>query len=151
MNNSNLISTSNDRCRSGQLLVLGACIIAFAVITTAAVSLNFNNSVKVISERAHPLVYEFRDVRDKMEQALIDRDTAQGWDDTMEVQIKDEFSDIFNDFSEIELYHGIYFYYDESSVLITFGLLGEVEKIEADITMVQKNNQISGTVTFQIE
>ena len=151
MNKSKIVSNSNDRYVSGQLLIVGACTIAFVVITAAAVSLNFNNSVRVISERTHPLVYEFRDVRDKMEQALKDRDSAQGWDDTtMEALIISEFSDIFDDFSRIELYHGIHFYYDVSSVNVNYDV-NEVESIEAVIIMIQKNSQISGLVTFQIQ
>ena len=141
-------SRDGSRGFSGEMLMVGAVAIAFSLMTAAALSAAlFNINIQVLSERSHSLVHEFRVLKTKMEQAL--QYKLSNFKRSEEDRIYENFSKVEKNFSRIELYHGIYF----NAVIETihYDAQDEVSTIDATVVMRQRNSEISGNVTFNIQ
>ncbi|HEC95062.1 MAG TPA: hypothetical protein ENI45_03750 [Thermoplasmatales archaeon] len=133
---------------SGEMLMVGAVAIAFSLMTAAALSATlFNINVQVLSERSHSLLHEFRVLKTKMEQAL--QYKLSNFKRSEEDRIYENFLKVEENFSRIELCHGIYF----NAVIETihYDAQDEVSTIDATVVMRQQNSEISGNITFSIQ
>ena len=133
----------SSRSSSGAMLILMALTMAFSIITAAALAISINNiNIKTLSERSRSLVKELDMVESKFEETLNARIINPEF--SSEEAIYKTFKEVVENFSKIELTHGIFFNatnpeYNETLASLTF-----------DVVIVQKNTKISGKVTVTI-
>ena len=98
----------SSRSSSGAMLILMALTMAFSIITAAALATSINNiNIKTLSERSRSLVKELDMVESKFEETL--NASIINPESSNEEAICKTFKEVVENFSKIELTHGIFF------------------------------------------
>jgi hypothetical protein len=129
------------RKNSGAMLIILALFLCISIISAAALSSDIENiNVKTISGRSRSLIYEFNILQTKFEDALNKSLNLKGITSGETAKINKTFTEVVENFSRIELNHGIFF----NATLI------DASTYEIDFLIFQKNTKINGTIKLDI-